>query len=79
MITAALIATLGIIAIYIRQTFPGMIQARQWGDLAVNCGIIALYLYSLPCFIFGMSLPDLASILSGLLRLPVQLIYGPWM
>lgn len=79
MTAAALIVFLALVAVYAWQTFPGMIQAKQWGDLAVNCGIIALCLYSLPCFIYGMSMPDLASILSGLLRLPVQFIYGPWM
>lgn len=75
----ALILLLALIVGYIWLTFPGMVRKQQFGDLVVNTFLIAVSLYTTPCFIFRMAWPDLASLLSKLLYVPVHFIYRPWL
>ncbi|MDD4658606.1 MAG: hypothetical protein PHW26_06175 [Eubacteriales bacterium] len=77
--TVFLILLLGLMAVYIWLAFPPMIRGKQFGDLAVNVLLILLCLYSLPSFIWGIVLPDMGSILSRLLRVPVRFLYRPWL
>ena len=77
--TVYLVLVLGLMTLYIRRTFPPMVKGKQFGDLTVNVLLILLCLYSLPNFIWGIALPDLAGLLSGLLRVPVRFLYRPWL